>query len=435
MPSSSPGAVGGSPSVVHVSTRYPPAPGGVERHVREVALRQRSRGWDAKVLTTDLYTEIPWQRLPSQGSGSRPGSWVPDPEGVPVLRLRARALSGDLHYPFVPGLYRAMRGAQADLVHVHTYGTYQGFSASALERLNRRPWVLTAHYHPTWSIWGGAGRKSLRGIYDRLFAPWVLSRVSRLILQSREEEGLLREVVKDLPPIAFVPPGYTPLPPPRSEGGGFRGAMRFSGPFVLFTGRLASNKGLPPLLEAFGKLAPRFPDLQLVLVGQDGGEGPQVRALAERLGLSSRVHLTGFVEDESLLASAYAQAEVFVLPSDYEAFGLVLLEAMAQGTPVIASRVGGIPSLVEEGKNGRLVPPRDVPALASALEELLTDRARARAMGAYGRTTTVPRHTWERTVEGLEQVYWEVLEGKPPVERAPRDPTPPGRSSSSGGSR
>jgi glycosyltransferase involved in cell wall biosynthesis len=389
--------------VVHVPTRYPPAPGGVERHVREVVLRQRALGIDARVVTSDLFTEIPWKRLEATVATSSAL------DGVPIRRHKARALSDDLHYPFLPGLYFDLRRESPDLLHVHTYGTYQGFSAAFAERLNQVPFVLTAHYHPTWSIWGGEGRKRLRGGYDRWLAPHVLRRVSRLVLQSPEEERLLREVVPHLPPVSFVPPGYTPLPAPRQEAGGFRGAYGIGEDFLLLTGRLASNKGIPTLIAAFAQLAPRYPRLELVLVGEDGGEAAAARAIAQKSGLSSRVKLIGFVEDESLLASAYAQASVFVLPSEYEAYGLVLLEAMAQGTPVIATRVGGIPSVVQDGKNGLLVPPRDATALATAMDRLLTDRSEARALGAFGQRTTVPEHTWERTVGALSQVYGEVL--------------------------
>lgn len=394
---------------MHVSTRFPPAPGGVERHVREVTARQLARGMAPSVLATDLFTEIPWKRM-----GSAELSVRASPEGVPVRRRRAWALGGDLHYPFVPGFYFDLRRVRPDVVHVHTYGTYQGFSAAAYDRMNRVPWVMTAHYHPTWSIWGGEGRKELRGLYDRFLAPKVLSTLSRLILQSPQEEALLREVVPELPPISFVPPGYTPLPAPKEEGGGFRGAYQVPGPYILFTGRLASNKGLTLLVEAFRRVRARRPDLSLVIVGEDGGEGPVLRLLTEKLGISSAVRQVGFVKEESLLASAYAQAEVLVLPSEYEAYGLVLLEALAQGTPVIATRVGGIPAIVEDGKNGRLFPPHDTDALVAALEEVLGDPTKARAWGRYGRDVTAARHTWERTVGLLEEVYAEVLEGRGP---------------------
>ncbi len=393
--------------VLHLTTRYPPGPGGVERHVRELVRRQRARGFDARVVTSDLYTEIPWVRLPP---GPR-DAWALE-EGVPVLRHRAWSLPGELHYPFLPGLYSRLRREHPDLLHVHTYGTYQGFSALASRRLNRTPWVLTAHFHPTWSIWGGERRKSLRRLYDRYLAGPVVRSASRVVVQTPEEGRLLREVVEP-DHVVEIPPGYSPLPPPPQGSGGFRARYGVPGPFLLFVGRLASNKGLKTLVEAFSRITGDHPDLFLVLVGEDGGDAAALQEDLRGRGLESRARWVGFVPEESLLASAYAEATALVLPSEYEAFGLVLLEALAQGTPVVASRVGGIPGIVEDGRNGLLVPPGDASALAQALQDLLSDPARARAMGHLGRTETVPRFTWDRVAEGLEEVYRQVLaEGK-----------------------
>ena len=389
--------------ILHLSTRYPPGPGGVERHVRELVRRQRARGYDARVAASDLYTEIPWVRLPP---GPR-GTFVLE-EGVPVLRWPARSLPGDLHYPFLPGLYRRVRREHPDLLHVHTYGTYQGFSALAARRLNQTPWVLTAHFHPTWSIWGGERRKSLRRLYDRYLSGPVVRSASRVVVQTPEEGRLLREVV-DPTSVVEIPPGYTPLPPPPEGKGGFRDRYAIPGPFLLFVGRLASNKGLQPLLEAFSQVAREHPDLSLVLVGEDGGEATALQEDIRRRGLEGRARWVGFVPEETLLASAYAEATALVLPSEYEAFGLVLLEALAQGTPVVASRVGGIPGIVEEGRNGLLVLPSLAPALAEAMESLLSDPARARALGDWGRVHTVPRFTWDRVADELSTVYGQVL--------------------------
>jgi glycosyltransferase involved in cell wall biosynthesis len=109
------------------------------------------------------------------------------------------------------------------------------------------------------------------------------------------------------------------------------------------------------------------------------------------------------------VAAAYRDARFSVLPSEYEAFGLVLLESLAQGTPVIASRVGGIPEFIEDERTGLLVPPGDVPALTAALQRLWSDPALARRLGRHGRTEVVPRYTWDRVVDRLEVVYREVL--------------------------
>jgi glycosyltransferase involved in cell wall biosynthesis len=391
--------------VAQVSTRYPPGPGGVERHVREVARREAARGWDVTVLTSDLYREFPWERL------DRSVPRETRDEGVRVRRLRAYSLPGELHYPFLPGLGRALRRDRPDLVHVHTYGTHQ---ASVARRFGRRtgvPYVLTAHFHPRWSIYGGALRHRIRAFYDRRLAAPIVRDAARLVVQSREEERLVRENGFALPRVETVPPGYTPLPEPPAEPDAFARSLGLPGPFALFVGRLASNKGLLPLVEAFRSLVAHDPAAGLVLIGEDGGMRAPVEARVRALGLESRVRLTGFLPDERLLAAAFREARLFVLPSEYEAFGLVLLEALAQGTPVVASRVGGIPEFVEEGRAGVLVPPLEARPLADALLALWDDEATRRRLGAYGRERIVPRYSWDRVADELLRIYGEVLAG------------------------
>ncbi|EQD29162.1 Glycosyl transferase, group 1 domain protein, partial [mine drainage metagenome] len=228
-----------------------------------------------------------------------------------------------------------------DLVHVHTFGTHQVAVARRYGRRTGTPFVLTAHFHPIWSIEGGWIRHRIRGFYDRRLADPIVRDAARVIVQTREEERLLRILGLRLPPVAILPPGYSPLPPPPSPGA-FRTAYGLDGPYLLFVGRLASNKGLLPLVDAFAPLARSDPAATLVLVGADGGMRPAVEARVRTLDLGRRVRILGHLGSDALLADAYRDARALVLPSEYEAFGLVLLEALAQGTPVVASRVGGI---------------------------------------------------------------------------------------------
>jgi starch synthase len=116
----------------------------------------------------------------------------------------------------------------------------------------------------------------------------------------------------------------------------------------------------------------------------------------------------GFVRDPELLASAYREARLLVLPSEYEAFGLVLLEAMAQGTPVVASRVGGIPEVVEDGVSGLLVPPGVPHALWEAIARMWTDAALRTKFGEAGQKKVVPRFSWEAVAGRLDRIYREV---------------------------
>jgi len=388
--------------VAQLATRYPPGPGGVERHVAELSARLGARGHRLDVFTSELYREYPWQKLPPAVPRAEAQSF-----GT-VHRLAVWSLPGAAHYTFFRGLQPALEKLRADVVHAHTYGTHQVTIASRLRRKEGTPFIVTAHYHPPWSIEGGWWRRRLRGFYDSWLAGPTLARASRLIVQTREEERLVRALGIPLPKVSIVPPGYAP-PPGGSEGGmTFARTYGLEGPFLLFVGRLASNKGLLPLLEAFVPLARRDPRAVLVLVGEDGGMAGPVDRRTRELGLSGRVRRLGHVPDERLLASGYREARALVLPSDYEAFGLVLLEAMAQGTPVIASRVGGIPEIVEDGRTGLLVPAGSPRELAEAIGRLWDDPELGQRLGEAGRTTVVPRYTWEAVAASVETVYREV---------------------------
>jgi glycosyltransferase involved in cell wall biosynthesis len=390
--------------VAQVSTRFPPGPGGVERHVAELAPRLAARGHSVDVYTSDLYREFPWERLPPT---------VPREEVRPfgrVHRLPVNSLPGPLHYPFFRHLGAAFARDRPDLLHVHTFGTHQVAVARRYGRRSGTPFILTAHFHPIWSIEGGWLRHQIRGFYDHRLAGPIVQSAARVVVQTHEEERLLRSLGFPLPPVAIIPPGYSPLAPPASPGA-FRARYGIEGPYVLFVGRLASNKGLLTLVEAFAPLAAGHRDGTLVIIGTDGGMRPAVEARVGARGLTGRVRLLGHVEEESLLADAYRGARLTVLPSEYEAFGLVLLESLAQGTPVVASQVGGIPEFVESGRAGLLCPPGEVPAFAAAIQQLWDDEARARTMGAYGRDHVVPRYTWGRLADRLDALYREVRPG------------------------
>lgn len=392
--------------IAELATRYPPGPGGVERHVREVSVRLARRGHAVDVYTTELYREYPWQKL----DPAVPRTEVVD--GVSVHRLPAWTLPGELHYPFFRGLNEALAKAAPDLVHAHTYGTNHAAAAARYARKTRRPFVLSAHYHPIWSIEGGWLRHRIRGFYDRRLAAPIVAQARRVIVQTHEEERLLRVPGFPIPPVEIVPPGYTPLPPPLEGDRPFARSLGIDGPVLLFVGRLASNKGLLELVEAFSRLAAHDPTATLVIVGEDGGMRPAVERRVAALGLGPKVRIAGFVADERLLASAFREARLFALPSEYEAFGLVLLEALAQGTPVVASRVGGIPEFLEDGKAGRLVPPNDAAGLAEGLLGLWDDETTRTKFGAYGRDSVVPKFSWERVVDELERIFRDVSDGR-----------------------
>jgi glycogen synthase len=391
--------------VAQLTTRYPPGPGGVERHVAEIAPRLAARGHRIDVYTSDLYREFPWERLPPA---------VPHEEATSfgkVHRLPVWSMPGELHYTFFRGLHAALDRDRPDLVHAHTYGTNQVAVARRHYRRHGTPYVLTAHFHPIWSIEGGWVRRRIRGFYDRSLAGPTLRDARAVIVQTRAEERLVRSLGLPLPPVVIVPPGYSPRASELADPATFRAHFQITAPFVLFVGRLASNKGLVDLTEAFALLASKDPSAHLVLIGEDGGMRASVIERSRSLGLSERVHVLGHVEDARLVDSAYRAARVFVLPSEYEAFGLVLLEALAEGAPIVATRVGGVPEVIEDGRAGLLVEPGSAEVLAEQIIRLWNDPSTAHQLGEYGRTTVVPRFTWEALADRLDGLYREIVRG------------------------
>lgn len=144
----------------------------------------------------------------------------------------------------------------------------------------------------------------------------------------------------------------------------------------------------------------------LVLVG-DGPERAGVEALAASLGLARRI---AFLGEQPDLGPIFSQADLFLLPSEQESFGLAALEALASAVPVVASRVGGLPEVVRDGLTGRLVPPHDPGAIAAAVLELLGDEPRRAAMGRAAREDAATRFRPEPVVDRFEAIYREVVE-------------------------
>ena len=178
-------------------------------------------------------------------------------------------------------------------------------------------------------------------------------------------------------------------------------------PRVLYAGLLTPRKGLLDLLAASTLLHERGIAHELVLVGGTPDEGGDAEAVV-RSAANGHARLLGPREPE-LMPSVYADADVFCLPSWWEAMPLSVLEAMAAGLPVVASDVGDIGRAVDDGETGFLVPPREPQALAQALEKLLTDPALRRRMGDAGQVRVGERFSAEATVRSIAEMYEELL--------------------------
>jgi glycosyltransferase involved in cell wall biosynthesis len=172
-------------------------------------------------------------------------------------------------------------------------------------------------------------------------------------------------------------------------------------PRLLCVGRLIPVKGHLVLLRALAQARGRVPGLVLDIAGQ-GPLEPALRAYAKELGLSDAVTFRGFV---SPIQDALERSAAVVVPSLGEGFGMVALEAMERGRPVIASDVGGLPEIVADGETGFVVPAGDAEALADAMVSIAADLPRAGAMGEAGRRRALESFTQERSTRGIEALY------------------------------
>jgi len=295
----------------------------------------------------------------------------------------------------------------ADVVHTHTW--YVGFGGMLVQAIHDLPLVVTLHSMEPLRPWKAdqLGTGYAVSTWAERLAVERAERVIAVSAQMREDILVHFRVEPDR--VVVIHNGVDAEAFRRTEQ---REALARHGvrePYVLFVGRISEQKGIFPLLEAARALPD---DVSLVLCASS----PDTPELAARLEAAvagrSRVRWINAMLPVAEVVQLYSHASVFVCPSIYEPFGLINLEAMACGTPVVASRVGGIPEVVVDGETGWLVPPGDPTALAEALRVALADPARARRMGEAGRRRVEAHFSWDRIAERTLAVYRDAIAAK-----------------------
>jgi glycosyltransferase involved in cell wall biosynthesis len=322
--------------------------------------------------------------------------------GVQVKRVFIR---GDIDPLLVWRLYRLLREGNYDLVHTHLihadlYGTLAAKLAGVPiivstkhndNAFRRHPFyafldrlaskfagkiiVVSDHLKRFFDEVEGLDRGKMTRIHYGLEEAWVEDQSSRTARPVSVQEEL------------GIPPD-TPL--------------------VGIIARLNPQKGHTYLLAAFAKVVESLPEARLLIVGDGNLRGDLERQTRE-LRITRRVTFTGWRDD---IPRIMADLNLLILSSLWEGFGLVLLEAMMMGKPIVASRVSAIPEIVVDGVTGLLVPPRDQEALAKAIIAMLQDKERAEAMGQAGRERVERYFSVERMVQQTEALYEELIKEK-----------------------
>lgn len=340
--------------IVQVTLRFD-APGGVETTVRELSRRLRSAGDEVQVYASDLVDESGWVRR---------SDFRPVVDGVPVRRfpIVKRPLPR-VTLPVMAGLVDAISESGADIVHAHSHRYGHVLQSTFAAEKCRIPLVISTHFHPA-DRREPPLKKGLLRLEDVAFGMASYRVADALVVESELEGRLVREFSPGAR-IRIIPPGidvheWEDPSTDRTE------ELGLPAEYFLFVGRIAPNKGLPILVEALAGLSPadRIP---LVLMGPDWGERTAIEQQARRLGIAELLRWLGSVPDRRAYRGVLRGARALALPSEWEAYGLVLLDAMAARTPIVASAVGAVPEVLDGGRAGRLVPYGDVVALREAL--------------------------------------------------------------------
>jgi glycosyltransferase involved in cell wall biosynthesis len=389
------------PTVLLVTPYLPPHIGGVERYVESIAAELAELDWRVVVATPAR------RNIRNSDIHSSYGT-------VRYLHSLGRVSNTPIGLRWRADLSRIIEEEKIDVVNAHT--PVPGLADAAQRAAGAVPFVLTYHAGPM--------RKSAAAVniglraYERVVVPYTLRRSSHLICSSIYVKEFLATFAHGTP-VEVIPPGvntrifnYVPIENRRG---------------LLFVGsldRATRYKALDTLIDAVALQRAQGTETPLAVVG-DGTAKSEYEDYCREHGLSDLVTFHG-AADITQLASFYQRAGALVLPSRHDSFPTVILEAMACGTPVIASRVGGIPTFVDDERNGLLIEPDHPDQIASALDRLVADQEWAGSLGAAGRETVEARWTTQiqgkRTSEVLQSAMKSARRVRPRTETLSGNP-------------
>ena len=357
-------------------------PGGAERLLVAYAPRIARLGFDVDVVV--LHDKQGNFMIPQLVEAGIPVSCLP------VDRMR--------RIDQIANFLRVMRRSGPDLIHAHL--EFASILGSVSGRLTGTPVVATLHTLDAPAL--SNRRDARRWLMYRTLATFA----DRVICLTRANADIAQATGLGRAQIMILPNGVETDnfdAPPQTAHADLRRQFGISesAPLAVAVCVLRPEKALDRLLMAFPDVTRALPDARLLIVG-DGPMMRPLREMAEQNGLNGQVHFAGYRKD---VADVMRAADVFVLPTVFDAQPTVIMEAMAAHLPVVATTIAGIPDMVEDGVNGTLVPPDDVPALARALTGLLADPAKGRQMGEAGRQRVVAEFSIEQQIARLSALY------------------------------
>ncbi len=369
--------------------------GGVEWYVYNISRELVKLGHEVEVVTAQSYD----------------GRTAPPTEEVDGIKVKRVKLSLDWSYRMKmwDGLSEVLESGGYDVIHAYDYAATHSLIALRAARRAKVHSALTV-FDIHRMIPRKRYKKWAMKIIESYFASRTLPASESIMVRAPELIPPLIKMGAEESRIRVTPSGIRDESLRAYDGNRFRQNHEIGGsPMLLFLGRLNALKGPRVLIEAAPMIVSAFPDCSIVLVGPDQvGYRSSLEQRAAELGVAANVHFTGPIYELEEKMQAYSACDVFVMPTTYEGTSQAIFEAMAQGKPVVASRVGGIPSQIEDGVDGVLVEFGDAEALGKAILRLLGDRSLMASMGASARRKA-PSYCYSKLARTMDGLYRETM--------------------------
>jgi glycosyltransferase involved in cell wall biosynthesis len=371
--------------IIQTCPYFYPHIGGVESHVLSMSQTLVRKGHDVAVYTSKYSDEVPERE---------------EYDGIDIHRVKT--VVNVFNTPLIPNVKKQLLKERADVIHAHMPPPFTEYYASRACKRSGIPFVVTYHCDPEIP---NILSNPVTNIYRRTFGYYALLHSRQIIVHTQTYSATSRALWKFEPVIIPSAIDINRFHPDK-DGGIVRKKHGIEDKkVVLYVGRFVYHKGLDHLIEAANRLDP---DVVFILVGT-GEYRKTMEKLIDKYNLKKRFIFPGHVP-EDLLPNYYSAADVFVLPSvlRLEAFGLVTVEAMSTGKPVVISDIPGVREVITDKVHGYLAEPANPDDLSSKLDKVLKSPKLSKKLGMAGRKKVEEDFNWEKVVDRIIEVYESV---------------------------
>lgn len=371
--------------IVRISHAFSPSAIGDPFNSCALSLRQAKRGHTVSVFTWNKNKRPSFEVLADNLLLRR----------LPGLNFRLGNMI--IKYPYLPTLPENIRKTNFDVLHAHSHLFLTTVQAVREAKKLEKPSIVTVHGVLAWR---DPLITSAQYAYLYSAGSWIFKNATSIICLTRSDAhevarfGCPQEKIRIIP-NAVDTELFRPRPDQEEDG------------MILWAGRFVREKGLEYLIEAAKEITARHHEVKLILAG-DGPQRPKIMSLAHEFGLNESIIFTGALPKEQI-AELLGKASIFVLPSLKEGLPKALLEAMAAGKAVVASDIPGVDEIIENHRNGLLVPPKNSERMAEAIAKLLIDGGLRERIGSEARRLVLKRYGWDGILDRIESAYREAM--------------------------